>query len=232
VLPDAEKLVPDARAALADDFNAPVVMAALYEAAGLANRLLDGGKAPDKRSEVAGGGAPDGRAVGAGVPRGIDKAMRRRTLARLGRDIRLVGDALGVFAASPRRKPQRCTGCLLSWNMIDALARFVRARQSQLNSMASCTGIIHDLKRQRDLLAHKRGLHGFKRYRYACEIDQSVRNRNQKYRRQGEKEQVNCRVVLARRRIPHCTQHKQQSGKARSWINERKFSCFHGTGTL
>jgi cysteinyl-tRNA synthetase len=28
--------------------------------------------------------------------------MRRRTLARLGRDIRLVGDALGVFTASPR----------------------------------------------------------------------------------------------------------------------------------
>ena len=102
-VPDAEKLVPDARAALADDFNAPVVMAALYDAAGLANRLLDGGKAPDKRSEVAGGGAPDGSAGGAGVlPRGIDKAMRRRALARLGRDIRLVGDALGVFAAPPR----------------------------------------------------------------------------------------------------------------------------------
>ncbi|HEX8108387.1 MAG TPA: cysteine--tRNA ligase, partial [Kofleriaceae bacterium] len=58
VLPEAEKLVPDARAALADDFNAPLVVAALYEAAALANRLLD-------------------------EPRGIDKAVRRRTLARL-----------------------------------------------------------------------------------------------------------------------------------------------------
>jgi cysteinyl-tRNA synthetase len=77
VMPDAEKLIPDARAALADDFNAPVVMAALYDAAGLANRLLDEGK-------------------------GIDKAMRRRTLARLGRDLRSVGDALGIFAADPR----------------------------------------------------------------------------------------------------------------------------------
>ncbi|HEY0193852.1 MAG TPA: cysteine--tRNA ligase [Kofleriaceae bacterium] len=77
VLPDAEKLIPETRAALADDFNTPVVMAALYEAAALANRLLDEGK-------------------------GIDKAMRRRTLARLGADLRTVGGALGVLAASPR----------------------------------------------------------------------------------------------------------------------------------
>ncbi|HEX4421749.1 MAG TPA: cysteine--tRNA ligase [Kofleriaceae bacterium] len=77
VLPDAEKLVPEARTALADDFNTPVVMAALYEAAALANRLLDEAK-------------------------GIDKQVRRRTLARLGRDLRLVGTALGVLAAVPR----------------------------------------------------------------------------------------------------------------------------------
>src|SRR5262249_60106342 len=76
VLPEAEQLVPDARAALADDFNAPLVVAALYEAAALANRLLD-------------------------EPKGIDKAVRRRTLARIARDIRAVGDALGVFAADP-----------------------------------------------------------------------------------------------------------------------------------
>ena len=77
VLPDAEKLVPEARAALADDFNTPVVMAALYEAAGLANRLLDEGK-------------------------GIDKAVRRRSLARLAHDLRQVGNALGVLASAPR----------------------------------------------------------------------------------------------------------------------------------
>ena len=76
VLPEADKLVPEARAALADDFNAPVVVAALYEAATLANRLLD-------------------------EPKGIDKAVRRRTLARIGRDLRAVGDAIGVFAADP-----------------------------------------------------------------------------------------------------------------------------------
>ncbi len=77
VLPDAEKLVPETRAALADDFNTPVVMAALYEAAALANRLLDEAK-------------------------GIDKQLRRRTLARIAHDVRSVGTALGVFAAEPK----------------------------------------------------------------------------------------------------------------------------------
>ena len=77
VMPEAEKLVPEARAALADDFNTPVVMAALHEAAGLANRLLD-------------------------EPKGIDKQLRRRTLARIARDVRSVGGALGVFTADPR----------------------------------------------------------------------------------------------------------------------------------
>ncbi|TMQ09871.1 MAG: cysteine--tRNA ligase [Deltaproteobacteria bacterium] len=76
VLPEADKLIPDARVALADDFNTPVAMAALHEAAALANRLLD-------------------------EPKGIDKQVRRRTLARLARDLRAVGVALGVFAADP-----------------------------------------------------------------------------------------------------------------------------------
>jgi cysteinyl-tRNA synthetase len=76
VLPDAETLVPAARSALADDFNAPVVVAALHAAATFANKLLDEGK-------------------------GIDKAMRRRTLARLGKDLREVGGAIGVFVQDP-----------------------------------------------------------------------------------------------------------------------------------
>jgi cysteinyl-tRNA synthetase len=100
VLPEAEKLVVDARAALADDFNTPVVMAALYDASALANRLLDDGKGQDKRSAVAGSGT--GSAGGAGsLPRGIDKRVKRRTLARIGTDVRAVGEALGVFAAEP-----------------------------------------------------------------------------------------------------------------------------------
>jgi cysteinyl-tRNA synthetase len=86
VVPEAEKLVPDAREALADDFNAPVVIASLHAALGLANRLLDEGK-------------------------GIDKQMRRRTLARLAKDIRTVGAAIGVFTQVPadylRERKQR-----------------------------------------------------------------------------------------------------------------------------
>ena len=76
VLPEAEILVTAAREALADDFNAPVVMAALGEAARIANKLLDEGK-------------------------GIDKQVRRRSLARLGRDVREVGVALGILASAP-----------------------------------------------------------------------------------------------------------------------------------
>ncbi|HET9624561.1 MAG TPA: cysteine--tRNA ligase [Kofleriaceae bacterium] len=112
VLPEAEKLVPEARAALADDFNTPVVMAALYEAAALANRLLDEGK-------------------------GIDKQQRRRTLARLARDIRHVGTALGVLAAQPRTYLAERRARLVARKGIDIaaverlLAERVAARQAK-----------------------------------------------------------------------------------------------------
>ncbi len=76
VVPDADLLPAAARDALADDFNAPVVVAALGEAAKVANRLLDEGK-------------------------GLDKAVRRRSLARLGRDLRAVGWSLGVLGDEP-----------------------------------------------------------------------------------------------------------------------------------
>ena len=78
VVPEAERLPAEAREALADDFNAPIVVAALGEAARVANRLLDEGK-------------------------GIDKQVRRRSLARLGRDLRAVGWALGVLGDEPAR---------------------------------------------------------------------------------------------------------------------------------
>jgi len=75
VLPEAEKLVPEAREALADDFNSPIVVASLHAALTIANKLLESSK-------------------------GIDKQLRKRTLSRLGRDIRTVGGALGVFEQS------------------------------------------------------------------------------------------------------------------------------------
>jgi cysteinyl-tRNA synthetase len=77
VMKEAEQLVPDTREALADDFNTPVVKAALHAAAALANKLVDEGK-------------------------GIDKQVRRRTAARLQKDLRIVGDALGIFGSDPR----------------------------------------------------------------------------------------------------------------------------------
>ncbi|HVV88771.1 MAG TPA: cysteine--tRNA ligase [Kofleriaceae bacterium] len=77
VVPEVDRLPAAAREALADDFNAPLVLAALGEAAVVANRLLDEGK-------------------------GLDKAVRRRSLARLGRELRGVAWALGVFADEPR----------------------------------------------------------------------------------------------------------------------------------
>ena len=72
----AENLVTDARKALADNFNTPVVMALLHGAAQLANRLCDEGK-------------------------GVDKQARRRTIARLGRDLRMLGNALGILSVAP-----------------------------------------------------------------------------------------------------------------------------------
>ena len=131
VVPDAEKLVPDARAALADDFNTPVVMAALHEAAALANRLLDDGKGVDKRSGVAGGPPPDGSAGGAGVLlRKIDKQLRRRSLARLASDIRGVGDALGVFADDPKAYLAQRRARLVKRRALDvaAVERLLAAR--------------------------------------------------------------------------------------------------------
>jgi len=68
--------VPAAKEALAEDFNAPGVVAAMHGAGKLANKLLDEGK-------------------------GVDKQVRRRTLARLGKDLRAVGNAIGVLTQEP-----------------------------------------------------------------------------------------------------------------------------------
>ena len=77
VLPEATKLVAEAREALADDFNAPIVMSKLHEAKTAANRLIDQGK-------------------------GVDKEKRKRTLARYAKDMRTVGEALGILQNDPR----------------------------------------------------------------------------------------------------------------------------------
>ncbi len=77
MLTEATKLVAESRDALADDFNAPVVMSKLHEAKTIANRLIDQGK-------------------------GVDKEKRKRTLARLAKDMRIVGEAMGILGNEPR----------------------------------------------------------------------------------------------------------------------------------
>ena len=76
VVPEVRDLLGELRTALADDFNSPVAIAAIGEAAKLANKLLDEGK-------------------------GIDKQVRRRSLARLGRDIRAAAGSLGLLGSDP-----------------------------------------------------------------------------------------------------------------------------------
>jgi len=77
VVEEAAKLVPTSQAGLCDDFNAPVVIAALSEAARAANKLLD-------------------------EPKSAPKPVRRRSLAKLAREIRQVASgALGLLARPP-----------------------------------------------------------------------------------------------------------------------------------
>ncbi len=76
VLPEIESLVSDARNALADNFNTPVVVAAMEKAASTANRLID-------------------------QPKGVDKQVVARTLARIAKDLRSTGAALGIFENAP-----------------------------------------------------------------------------------------------------------------------------------
>jgi cysteinyl-tRNA synthetase len=78
VVPEAEALAPAVRAAMDDDFNTAVVLAELGEAAKAANKLLDDAKA-------------------------AAKDVRRRSLARLGRELREAArGALGLLVQEPR----------------------------------------------------------------------------------------------------------------------------------
>jgi len=77
VVEEAAVLEPTSRAGLCDDFNAPVVIAALSDAARAANKLLD-------------------------EPKSAPKPVRRRSLRKLAREIREVSaGALGLLARPP-----------------------------------------------------------------------------------------------------------------------------------
>ncbi len=76
VIPEVAELAATARAGLADDFNSPVVIAALGEAARAGNKLLD-------------------------EPKGVPKDVRRRSIARLARELREVGRSVGILQSEP-----------------------------------------------------------------------------------------------------------------------------------
>jgi cysteinyl-tRNA synthetase len=78
VVPEAERLISAVRAAMDDDFNTAVAIAELGDAARAANKLLDD-------------------------PQSVPKDVRRRSLARLGRDLRQAAvGALGLLGREPR----------------------------------------------------------------------------------------------------------------------------------
>src|SRR6185369_4220972 len=76
VLPEAEKTLSVFREAMDDDFNTAAAIGQLYEAFVLANRLLED-------------------------PKAAPKDVRRRTLARLRRDLLKCGETLGIFQRDP-----------------------------------------------------------------------------------------------------------------------------------
>ncbi len=76
VVPEAERLIPAFKAGMDDDFNTAVAVAELGEAAKAANRLLDD-------------------------PKSAAKDVRRRSLARLAKDLRSAAGALGLLGRAP-----------------------------------------------------------------------------------------------------------------------------------
>jgi cysteinyl-tRNA synthetase len=88
-------------------------MAKLHEAKTRANFLIDQGK-------------------------GMDKQLRRRTLARLAKDMRLVGGALGIFENSPRayleaRRARLVKRAKLDVSRVDQLIEDRRRARSEKN---------------------------------------------------------------------------------------------------
>jgi cysteinyl-tRNA synthetase len=76
VLPEAEKTLSVFQEAMDDDFNTAAAIGQLYEGFVLANRLLED-------------------------PKAAPKDVRRRTLARLRRDLLKCGETLGIFQRDP-----------------------------------------------------------------------------------------------------------------------------------
>jgi cysteinyl-tRNA synthetase len=88
VVPPADRTLAAFREAMDDDFNTAAAVGHLYDSFVLANKLLD-------------------------EPKSAPKDVRRRTLARLRRDLAACGETLGIFRRPPRefllaRRARRC----------------------------------------------------------------------------------------------------------------------------
>jgi len=98
VVPEAERLIPAVRAAMDDDFNSALALAELGEGARAANKLLDD-------------------------PKSAPKDVRRRSLARLGRDLREgARGPLGLLEQDPRTFLHARRGRLSRGRAIDPVA--------------------------------------------------------------------------------------------------------------
>jgi len=103
VLPEAEKTLSVFQEAMDDDFNTAAAIGHLYDAFVLANRLLED-------------------------PKAAPKDVRRRTLARLRRDLLKCGETLGIFQRDPAtfllaRRDRQCARRGIDQAAVDAKIR-------------------------------------------------------------------------------------------------------------
>jgi cysteinyl-tRNA synthetase len=113
VAPEAAALAGKMREAMNDDFNTAQMLADLGEGMKLANRLLDqGGATPPRRAQ------PDEPPQ----PIALPKDVKKRTLARLSRDLRELPVAIGLLARPPREFLDARRARLVTARGLDAAA--------------------------------------------------------------------------------------------------------------
>ena len=128
VLPEAEKTLPVFQEAMDDDFNAAGAVGHLYEAFVLANRLLED-------------------------PKAAPKDVRRRTLARLRRDLLKCGETLGIFQRGPAafllaRRDRQCARLGIDAPAVEARIKD-RAAARAAKDFARADEIRRELREQR-----------------------------------------------------------------------------------